>query len=376
MKALIQYDSSYYKYPTASLRLNHDGIAYIGGNGFEMIRSSSLSKYIKEKVDIEYLFDFFMDFSKLHGVFAGEFFERKLRTSLLKDLLIQVQEIQDLTKDQTGYGLEVRNRSDAIFRLSQFIQILILEKFNSDIFPIIRSWYNTYEKKRCCKICGKPYRVIDLPYWIYFGSNGFKDCCFSCEIIEKPHKEDLKIIIKEFIDVCGFIPNSNLSPREYAFMSRIDENRIIEALRLYGRMGGIDHVKRKFKSWFEALVYSGAFPNGVQALSRGVRCIAKDGHVCNSLEELYVDNWLHANRIPHDKEPLYPFDEDFNISGKRRADWLINNVFIEYFGLNGDEKYDKKTDEKYSLSKKKGFELIGVFPESLNNLTPIFQRFK
>lgn len=54
-------------------------------------------------------------------------------------------------------------------------------------------------------------------------------------------------------------------------------------------------------------------------------CIARDGHICNSVSELIIDNWLHKHNITHQKEAPYP-------KGKFVADWAIaTNTLVEYF---------------------------------------------
>jgi hypothetical protein len=77
-----------------------------------------------------------------------------------------------------------------------------------------------------------------------------------------------------------------------------------------------------------------------------------------SLGEKTIDDLLHANGIQHKKEPSYP-------EGNFRADWIANTVFIEYFGLAGDQDYDLRTKEKQRLCKKHGIKLISIYPADL-----------
>ena len=41
-------------------------------------------------------------------------------------------------------------------------------------------------------------------------------------------------------------------------------------------------------------------------MPRGVMTIASDGHLCRSLGELAIENYLIANDIAHEVEPKYP----------------------------------------------------------------------
>ena len=86
--------------------------------------------------------------------------------------------------------------------------------------------------------------------------------------------------------------------------------------------------------------------------------MAKDGHVCLSLGEKTIDDFLYSRGIPHDKEPSYP-------EGNFRADFMVDGVLIEYLGLTGDPDYDAKTKLKQRICRKHGLRLIAVYPSDL-----------
>jgi hypothetical protein len=98
--------------------------------------------------------------------------------------------------------------------------------------------------------------------------------------------------------------------------------------------------------------------DGTRRTSRGTQCLARDGHVCLSLGEKTIDDFLHAFGIAHEKKQRYP-------EGDFRADFVANGVFIEYFGLTGDSGYNAKTKLKQELCKKHGIKLISVYPSDL-----------
>lgn len=56
--------------------------------------------------------------------------------------------------------------------------------------------------------------------------------------------------------------------------------------------------------------------------------------------ELITGYW--ATGCPHEREPLYPVHLTLNPTGRKRADWKVRDIFIEYFGLLGDAGYEKK----------------------------------
>jgi|SRR3989344_6283723 len=90
------------------------------------------------------------------------------------------------------------------------------------------------------------------------------------------------------------------------------------------------------------------------------RTKAVDGHICDSVSEALIDNWLHKNGIAHERSVKYP-------NTKHSADWGIgNNIFVEYFGLAKDSpRYDRAIKEKQKICKKNGIRLVEIYPSDL-----------
>lgn len=120
--------------------------------------------------------------------------------------------------------------------------------------------------------------------------------------------------------------------------------------------------ERWFGSWSNALLEAGLIPHRSlnQKMYRRRKCIALDGHICNSVSELLIDNWFHQNKIVHQKEVPYP-------KGKFIADWsLSQNTLIEYFGLANDSKiYDEEIKKKRVVCKEFGMNLIEIYSQDL-----------
>lgn len=93
----------------------------------------------------------------------------------------------------------------------------------------------------------------------------------------------------------------------------------------------------------------------------GYTVLADDGHICNSLAEAKIDNYLSRNNIHHEKEPLYPGGILW------RADFKVGNVYIEYFGLTGQKNYDIKTKSKIEYAKQYKMELIELYPSDISS---------
>lgn len=107
----------------------------------------------------------------------------------------------------------------------------------------------------------------------------------------------------------------------------------------------------------KAIESAGFKPNPVMFSNK---YIAKDGHKCDSLAEKIVDEWLYSKDIPHQRSIPYP---EFK---KMTCDFVVNNIFIEFFGLSGEFKeYDRLVNLKKRLSKKHDLKLIEIKPTHL-----------
>lgn len=272
--------------------------------------------------------------------------------------------------------LDKFNSYDAFSKLVSLNRFFLMEIYNSDEFlAVLEKWFNYFNQIRKCKICGKKYKTTMLPHPIFNRSNGCEICCFTCEIMEKPKKEDILERAKIFVDNCGFIPNSNYGPESLEFSIRVNPKDWKNILISYGKLGRPEYVKEQIGSWFKTLALAGCLPENVLITSRGIKCLSKDGHECNSLAEQFVCNWLHDKNIEHTKEPFYPFHKDLNNTNRMRADWKINNCLVEYFGLSGNLDYDTKTKNKMIIAMENNIELISIFPSDLNRLNQIFAKF-
>jgi len=383
---LVYFDSDYYKYPTSICR-GFWGVYPIesGLSKEDQNRRKQWLNIVKDHYHSEFHRKIIIDFidssdkkllhalHKEHGIFAERFFCRLIRnriTCRLAEISIDPLEFKRLFIEAYSYKCYVNKTSDTItYIISHIFEQLLFEIINDHSeYQQLNNWFEEFKIFKQCVLCGNSFRVIDLPDWIYYGSNGYKSCCFQCKIVEKPKKSDLAKLIPEFIDCCGFIPSSNINPINYSFTSRLSEVNWPRSILAYAKIGGIDHVKKKFNTWFEALVKTKALPNGVLVTKRGIRCMAKDGHECHSLDEQRIDNWLFANKLSHEREPYYPIHSNLNPKGNRRADWKVGDTFIEYFGLVGDMNYEKKMDEKILLATHSKLKLVSILPSDIEKL--------
>jgi hypothetical protein len=124
--------------------------------------------------------------------------------------------------------------------------------------------------------------------------------------------------------------------------------------------------------WTRILIDAGLADQGVR-LSRGTVLKAVDGHVCLSMQEKAVDDFLHLHGIAHEREPLYPYDEHLNPKTRRRADWLLEDgTYVEMWGMPDTPAYAEKMREKLQLAQRHQLSLISLTAVDIPRLKDIF----
>lgn len=88
---------------------------------------------------------------------------------------------------------------------------------------------------------------------------------------------------------------------------------------------------------------------------------ANDSHVCDSFAEKIIDDWLHARKIPHERNVYYPQQKKFTV------DFLVyGKYWIEFFGLKGQLKsYDSLYNRKLKIAKENVIEIVKLLPDDL-----------
>ena len=167
--------------------------------------------------------------------------------------------------------------------------------------------------------------------------------------------------------MCGYTSwkrshNFKYTPQQITDFIRkfFSENDRVPAKRELGTI--CDMAIRLFGSWNKAIETAGLKPNRSHdhRMYKRTKTKATDGHLCDSVSEAIIDNWLTENQIPHKRNAHYP-------SSKHLADWSIkDNVFIEYFGLAKDSpRYDRSIRVKEKLCGKYNIKLIAIYPKDL-----------
>lgn len=104
---------------------------------------------------------------------------------------------------------------------------------------------------------------------------------------------------------------------------------------------------------------------------------AKDGHYVRSKAEQIIDDSLYLWGIPHAYEKKLPnTDEtvysDFHIpAGKGRP----KAVYIEYWGIENDEKYNQRKHKKIEIYNSLGLNLIQLNDSDIKNIEDALQKY-
>jgi len=179
-------------------------------------------------------------------------------------------------------------------------------------------------------------------------------------------KENIISYLRELTDIIQRVPPQGYGEGIDDFGGLTYEQRV-KLLTLLKTKPTLKRIKKVFGSWLNALVEAEILEDGTRQTPRGIQTLARDGHVCFSLGEKTIDDFLFDHNIEHKKEPRYP-------EGNYRADFLVGKIFIEYFGFAGNPDYDKRMREKISICNKRGISLIELYPKDLMGLESLSKK--
>lgn len=115
-------------------------------------------------------------------------------------------------------------------------------------------------------------------------------------------------------------------------------------------------ARLRFGTWNKAVEAAGFKPNPVIFANK---FIAKDGHICDSLSEKIIDDWLSKRKISHERNVHY-------LNTKFTADFKVKNIYIEFFGLHNElKRYDQLMKIKLNIIKEHNLKLIALYPKDI-----------
>ena len=244
--------------------------------------------------------------------------------------------------------------------------------WNDEIKARLSELMDSLSAERCCEICGSSFSLgenvftyktfggksVDLLYPNLFArvchgcfDKAFEDCKRGSRASRLKALYDLFLLI-------GKIPTTDFDRLFYLFR---DHDQIIRLVSLLQQMRTPEGYEKEFRSFFGALVKAGVLPKGSRRMVIGTMILANDGHLCLSLAEKEIDDFLFANGLKHDKEVYYP---DSNC----RTDWELfgtsARTFVEYFGLMSNPDYAARAALKQTIATEAKINLIPIFPKT------------
>jgi hypothetical protein len=96
----------------------------------------------------------------------------------------------------------------------------------------------------------------------------------------------------------------------------------------------------------------------------------KDGHLVRSKAEMIIDDWLYSENIVHAYEKMLPIQENVY------SDFYLpqGKVYIEFWGLENDPKYNARKEQKKEIYKKHNVNLIELTDKEIAKLDDVFPR--
>jgi len=102
---------------------------------------------------------------------------------------------------------------------------------------------------------------------------------------------------------------------------------------------------------------------------------SKNGDICYSKSEQIITDFLIDNNIHFIKDKYYSSICKNGDCGRKRFDWLIDGVIVEYFGLSRNKKYQRRMQEKINLCNLNNINLLQIFDKDILRLNFVFQIF-
>lgn len=94
----------------------------------------------------------------------------------------------------------------------------------------------------------------------------------------------------------------------------------------------------------------------------------RDGHYVRSRGEVLIDNFLYSTRVPHAYELELHLAENKVMTPDFCCLTAKGNVYIEFWGLEGQPDYDSCTEYKKKLYDEFELDRIDVYPDNLDDL--------
>ncbi len=345
---------------------------------------SSWTDFLREKLANGLVFEPDVATASLLQTYLGEYIPSAVYTHYIRNGYFAHDDIFQFE------GIPAELIRDLADKLRGRFCVLRAEKLVYDEYHVIRHFLSharfalgiPFEITiRECQLCGADFigdysGILDrLPSWSTPNSCPICPDCLSLRgyMAVRRSREELIADIKLFVEIVGYLPAAQF--KDARVIRTVPASDYLRALKHLQKMAcfevnddrfprlfdGHGTYREVFDTWINACVEAELLDRVASRSSRGIRCIARDGHVCNSLGEKAIDDWLYSRAIEHSKEPPYPYHSTLN-PFQMRADWKVGNTLIELWGMIGDPDYDATIQRKKAVAEHFGLSLIEVTP--------------
>jgi len=179
--------------------------------------------------------------------------------------------------------------------------------------------------------------------------------------------------VRAYSEYFGFIPAARYQKRkviQHLHQAGIPIEELIYAMKVSSLLPWTGTIKQMFGSWSHFLNEAGLLSQKQKGRG-GHKSIASDGHLCLSMGERAICEFLTKKGIAHSKEPMYPFDETLNPNGLLRGDFYVEGVIIEFAGMMSNSDYASKMKNKSKLAEKKKIPWLKLETADLDDLLEI-----
>ncbi|MDX1769883.1 MAG: hypothetical protein R3328_00010 [Planococcaceae bacterium] len=182
-----------------------------------------------------------------------------------------------------------------------------------------------------CEACGELFTRVP--------SAAKRFCSISCSQINPDVNFSKELIEKLYVD-------DDLTTREIGFQLGTSKTQILRHIKKF-------NIEPKFSG----------FKN-----KKLILC--KDGHEVKSHYERAFDNALTTFNLDHEYEPRLPWNK------KYAADFKVNDVYVEIWGMVGWDKYEAIKERKEKIYKDNNAKVFSIYPDDFKDVYRIIHRLK
>jgi hypothetical protein len=278
------------------------------------------------------------------------------------------------SKDFSTRSLDPRERSGEISKY--LLHLYIEEHFKCLHFD-----------KSICRLCGDEFYPQTVHEWpgrvppdycsvcLEMSFSGSTEFFRLLGFTEEERRDNFVQGIKIYTEYFGFIPRVGTAKRKV--LAQLHDSGVVGddldmALRVSSLLPWHETAKEMFGSWAHLLEAAGLLEHRQRGRG-GHQSIGSDGHLCLSMGERAICEFLTKRAIDHSKEPMYPSDEKLNPNGLLRADFKVGPILIEFAGMMADKEYAERMNIKSKLAKKYKIPWVKVESSQLEDLDLMLQ---